>query len=97
LESEGNQETEDDKFNRIDILTQNSKNELIIIEIQKTYEIDYRSGEPSPTCHKPCSLGAIDLRPSLVKLKYPKIFDYLLNKLTKRKLRKLQFQNPVSY
>ena len=41
LESEGNQETEDDKFNRVDILTENSKHELIIIEIQNTYEIDY--------------------------------------------------------
>jgi predicted transposase/invertase (TIGR01784 family) len=41
IESEGNQNTEDDKFNRVDILTQNSKNELIIIEIQSTYEIDY--------------------------------------------------------
>jgi predicted transposase/invertase (TIGR01784 family) len=41
LESEANQEAEDDKFNRVDILTQNSKNELIIIEIQSTYEIDY--------------------------------------------------------
>jgi predicted transposase/invertase (TIGR01784 family) len=41
LESEGNQETDDDKYNRVDILTQNSKNELIIIEIQNTYEIDY--------------------------------------------------------
>lgn len=41
LESEGNQEIDDDKFNRVDILTQNSKNELIIIEIQSTYEIDY--------------------------------------------------------
>jgi len=41
LESEGNQEAEDDKFNRVDILTQNSKNELIVIEIQNTYEIDY--------------------------------------------------------
>jgi len=41
LESESNQEFEDDKFNRVDILTQNSKNELIIIEIQSTYEIDY--------------------------------------------------------
>ena len=28
LESEGNQETEDDKFNRVDILTKNAKNEL---------------------------------------------------------------------
>lgn len=41
LESESNQENEDDKFNRVDILTQNSKNELIIIEIQSSYEIDY--------------------------------------------------------
>jgi len=41
LESECNQETADDKFNRVDILTQNSKNELIIIEIQSTYEIDF--------------------------------------------------------
>ena len=41
LESEGNQETEDDKFNRVDILTQNSKNELIVIEIQNTFEIDF--------------------------------------------------------
>ncbi len=41
LESESNQETTDDKFNRVDILTQNSKNELIIIEIQSSYEIDY--------------------------------------------------------
>ena len=41
LESESNQLTDDDKFNRVDILTQNSKNELIIIEIQSTYEIDY--------------------------------------------------------
>ncbi len=41
LESEGNQESDDDKFNRVDILTQNSKNELVIIEIQNSYEIDY--------------------------------------------------------
>ena len=41
LESESNQETEDGKYNRVDILTKNSKNELIIIEIQSTYEIDY--------------------------------------------------------
>ena len=41
LESEGNQENKEDKFNRVDILTKNSKNELIIIEIQSTYEIDY--------------------------------------------------------
>ncbi|AYQ32038.1 Rpn family recombination-promoting nuclease/putative transposase [Runella sp. SP2] len=41
LESESNQVLDDDKFNRVDILTKNSKNELIIIEIQSTYEIDY--------------------------------------------------------
>lgn len=41
LESESNKEYDDDKFNRVDILTHNSKNELIIIEIQSTYEIDY--------------------------------------------------------
>jgi predicted transposase/invertase (TIGR01784 family) len=41
LESESNQITEDDKFNRVDILTQNSRNELVIIEIQSSYEIDY--------------------------------------------------------
>ena len=41
IESEANQETEVDKYNRVDILTENSKNELVIIEIQNTYEIDY--------------------------------------------------------
>lgn len=41
LESESNQDSDDDKFNRVDILTQNSKNELIIVEIQSSYEIDY--------------------------------------------------------
>jgi len=41
LESESNQDYNEDKFNRVDILTKNSKNELIIIEIQSTYEIDY--------------------------------------------------------
>jgi predicted transposase/invertase (TIGR01784 family) len=41
LESESNQEVEQDKYNRVDILIQNAKNELVIIEIQNTYEIDY--------------------------------------------------------
>jgi predicted transposase/invertase (TIGR01784 family) len=41
LESEGNQEHKEDKFNRVDILTQNSKKELIVIEIQNTSELDY--------------------------------------------------------
>jgi PD-(D/E)XK nuclease family transposase len=39
LESESNQDYDDDKFNRVDILTHNSKNELIIIEIQSTYDL----------------------------------------------------------
>ena len=41
LESEGNQETEDDKFNRVDLLVENSKKELTIIEIQNRSEYDY--------------------------------------------------------
>ncbi|TAG50885.1 MAG: Rpn family recombination-promoting nuclease/putative transposase [Cytophagales bacterium] len=41
LESESNQEIDKDKYNRVDILTQNAKNELVVIEIQNTYEIDY--------------------------------------------------------
>ena len=41
IESESNQEAEEDKYNRVDILTENSKNELIIVEIQNSYEIDF--------------------------------------------------------
>ena len=41
LESESNQETEDDKFNRVDILAENDKQELIIVEIQNTRELAY--------------------------------------------------------
>jgi predicted transposase/invertase (TIGR01784 family) len=41
LESESNKETADDKFNRVDILVENQKGELIIIEIQTTQEHDY--------------------------------------------------------
>lgn len=41
LESEGNQETQDDKFNRVDIKARNSKDEIIIVEIQNTREIYY--------------------------------------------------------
>lgn len=40
-ESESNQETEDDKFNRVDLLVENSKKELTIIEIQQLNEYDY--------------------------------------------------------
>lgn len=41
LESEGNQETAEDKFNRVDIKAENSKGEIIIIEIQLTRELYY--------------------------------------------------------
>jgi predicted transposase/invertase (TIGR01784 family) len=41
LESESNKETGDDKFNRVDILVENEKGELIIIEVQSTQEHDY--------------------------------------------------------
>lgn len=41
LESEGNQQREDDKFNRVDIKAKNSKGEKIIVEIQNTSELYY--------------------------------------------------------
>ena len=41
LESEGNQESTDDKFNRVDIKALNSKGEIIIVEIQNTRELYY--------------------------------------------------------
>ena len=41
LESESNQETEDDKFNRVDILVEDTKGRLIIVEVQNNRELDY--------------------------------------------------------
>jgi predicted transposase/invertase (TIGR01784 family) len=41
LESEGNKEDGDDKFNRVAILVENHKGELVIIEVQNTQEYDY--------------------------------------------------------
>jgi predicted transposase/invertase (TIGR01784 family) len=41
LDSESNKETEDDKYNRVDILVENSKGELVIIEVQNSKEYDY--------------------------------------------------------
>jgi predicted transposase/invertase (TIGR01784 family) len=40
-ESESNQEHAVDKFNRVDILVENCKGELLIIEIQNSEEVDY--------------------------------------------------------
>ena len=41
LESEGNQEEENDKFNRVDVLVEDENGEKIIIEIQNNYQVDY--------------------------------------------------------
>ena len=41
LESEGNQEEENDKFNRVDLLVEDENGEKIIIEIQNNYQVDY--------------------------------------------------------
>jgi predicted transposase/invertase (TIGR01784 family) len=41
LESESNKVKREDKYNRVDLLVENSKKELIIIEIQSTSEFDY--------------------------------------------------------
>ncbi|MFO7656041.1 MAG: Rpn family recombination-promoting nuclease/putative transposase [Bacteroidales bacterium] len=41
LESEPNQKIDSDKFNRVDMLVKNSKDELVIIEIQNENEYDY--------------------------------------------------------
>jgi predicted transposase/invertase (TIGR01784 family) len=41
LSSQSNKDTEDDKYNDVDILVENAKGELIIIEVQNTKEYDY--------------------------------------------------------
>lgn len=41
LESEGNQNAYDDKFNRVDIKARNSKGEIIIVEVQLSREVHY--------------------------------------------------------
>lgn len=41
LESESNQETEFDKYNRVDMLAENSKGELVLIEVQNNNEYAY--------------------------------------------------------
>ena len=41
LESEGNQQSFDDKFNRVDIKAKNSKGEIIIVEVQNTRELAF--------------------------------------------------------
>ena len=41
LSSQSNKETDSDKYNDVDILVENAKGELIIIEVQNTKEYDY--------------------------------------------------------
>ena len=41
LSSQANKETEDDKYNDVDILVENANAELIIVEVQNTKEYDY--------------------------------------------------------
>ncbi len=41
LESESNQESANGKFNRVDMLCESDKGELILFEIQQDYQIDY--------------------------------------------------------
>ena len=41
LESESNKDSEDDKYNRVDIKVKNSKGELLIIEVQTNNERDF--------------------------------------------------------
>ena len=41
LESEGNQDSQDDKFNRVDIKAKDSRGDIIIVEVQLTRELYY--------------------------------------------------------
>jgi predicted transposase/invertase (TIGR01784 family) len=41
LDSESNKETEDDKFNRVDVLVEFTDGELVIVEVQNSKEYDY--------------------------------------------------------
>jgi predicted transposase/invertase (TIGR01784 family) len=41
LESESNQTSADNKFNRVDIMVENEAKEIFIIELQNSYEVDY--------------------------------------------------------
>ncbi len=41
IESEGNKEDENDKFNRVDLLAKDENNDLILIEVQNEREHDY--------------------------------------------------------
>ena len=50
LESEANQETQDNKFNRVDIKVKDAEGKLYIVEVQYSREFDYlqRICTPAP-------------------------------------------------
>ena len=41
LESESNQEEENQKFNRVDLLVENEKKEKFLVEVQNDHELDF--------------------------------------------------------
>ena len=41
LDGESNKETKEDKYNRVDVLVKDDRGDLIIVEIQNSYAIDY--------------------------------------------------------
>ncbi|NET62690.1 MAG: hypothetical protein F6K47_43355, partial [Symploca sp. SIO2E6] len=41
LESEANQQTQEDKSNRVDIIAETANSELILIEVQNNAQLDY--------------------------------------------------------
>lgn len=49
LENEGNREGNEDKPNRVDVLAESSKDELVIIEVQNNQEPDYLHRMPCGT------------------------------------------------
>jgi hypothetical protein len=58
LESEGNQQDADDKFNRVDIKAKNTKGDIILIEIQNTRELYYLALWRGEGRHRASSFGA---------------------------------------
>ena len=44
LESESTQRYETDKFNRVDLVVENEKGELLVIEVQSNRETNYLNG-----------------------------------------------------
>jgi predicted transposase/invertase (TIGR01784 family) len=67
LEGEGNQNSQDDKFNRVDVMVRTANDELVIVEIQNQFQIDFlqrllygTSKATTEYLHKSESYGKID-------------------------------------